>query len=119
MVEAPAEAYFLGIERHTCEVDREMGDGDEIEVCGRRIGVIHTPGHTKGSVCFMMDGVLFSGDVLFKGSIGRTDLPGGSDEEMMRTLRTRIAVLDSGTVVCPGHGPETTIEHEKMFNPFL
>jgi glyoxylase-like metal-dependent hydrolase (beta-lactamase superfamily II) len=67
----------------------------------------------------MVDSVLFSGDVLFRGSIGRTDLPGGSDLDMMNTLKTKIATMDPQVRVCPGHGPETSIEHERMFNPFL
>lgn len=114
-----AEATLWGLERHPCSVDQEVQDGEVIAVGGREIGIIHTPGHTKGSICFKLDTVLFTGDTLFKGSIGRTDLPGGSDREMMESLRTRLAVLDGATLVYPGHGPETTIEHEKRFNPFL
>ena len=119
MVEGGQAAAFWGLQRYPCTVDREVADGDRIGVGGNRIGVLHAPGHTGGSVCYMVGSLLFSGDVLFRGSIGRTDLPGGSDREMLQTLKTRIAVLDSGTLVYPGHGPETTIEHEKMFNPFL
>jgi glyoxylase-like metal-dependent hydrolase (beta-lactamase superfamily II) len=112
-------APFLGIERNACGIDRVVKDGDEIQAGEMRIGVMHSPGHTAGSVCYTVGETLFSGDVLFKGSIGRTDLPGGSDQDMMQTLRNRIGVLDGATHVYPGHGPDTTIEHEKMFNPFL
>jgi glyoxylase-like metal-dependent hydrolase (beta-lactamase superfamily II) len=113
------EPTLWGLERYPCSVDQEIQDGEIIEVGGKEISVIHTPGHTKGSVCFRLNAALFTGDTLFKGSIGRTDLPGGSDREMMESLRTRLAVLDGATSVYPGHGPETTIEHEKRFNPFL
>jgi hydroxyacylglutathione hydrolase len=119
MVEGGQAPALWGLQRNPCAVDREVADGDHIGVGERRIGVLHAPGHTRGSVCYVVGSLLFSGDVLFRGSIGRTDLPGGSDQEMMQTLKTRIAVLDGGTLVYPGHGPETTIEHEKMFNPFL
>lgn len=119
MVEGGEAPALWGLERTPCQVDHEVADGDHIDVGEKRFSVLHAPGHTKGSVCYMVDKLLFSGDVLFKGSIGRMDLPGGSEPEMMQTLKTRIAVLDDGTLVYPGHGPETTIEHEKKFNPFL
>lgn len=114
-----SEPTLWGLQRNPCMVDQEISDGEAIAVGGRRFKVIHTPGHTKGSVCYMVDSILFSGDTLFAGSIGRTDLPGGSDREMAQTLKTRIATLNGDTVVLPGHGPQTTIEHEKQFNPFL
>jgi glyoxylase-like metal-dependent hydrolase (beta-lactamase superfamily II) len=113
------EPTLWGLQRNPCTVDQEIADGETIAVGDQRFKVIHTPGHTKGSVCYMVDSILFSGDTLFSGSIGRTDLPGGSDREMSRTLKTRIATLDVNTVVHPGHGPSTTIEHEKQSNPFL
>jgi hydroxyacylglutathione hydrolase len=113
------ESGLWGLERNPCSVDQEIGDGDVITVGGRNIGVIHTPGHTKGSVCYILDTALFSGDTLFNGSIGRTDLPGGSDQEMVQSLKTKLVVLEGSTVVYPGHGPGTTIDHEKRFNPFL
>jgi glyoxylase-like metal-dependent hydrolase (beta-lactamase superfamily II) len=114
-----SETTPWGDERKPCVVDQQVADGDAVAVGGKSIDVVHTPGHTRGSVCFKLDSVLFSGDTLFSGSIGRTDLPGGSDREMMESLKTRIAVLDDDTIVCPGHGPRTTIEHEKKCNPFL
>ncbi len=108
-----------GLERHPCKVDTTVEDGDVINIGGVGFGVIHTPGHTRGSVCFTLDRLLFSGDTLFKGSIGRTDLPGGSEEDILSSLRERIALLDPGVVVYPGHGPPTTIGYERIHNPFL
>lgn len=119
MVEEGEVLSLWGLQREPCKVDQEVLDGDIVPVGGSKFRVIHTPGHTRGSVCYMLDSLLFSGDVLFKGSIGRTDLPGGSDRDMAETLRSRIAVLDPGVRVYPGHGPETTIEYEMTHNPFL
>jgi hydroxyacylglutathione hydrolase len=119
MVENVEVLSLWGLQREPCKVDQEVQDGDLIPVACSEFRVIHSPGHTRGSVCYMLDSTLFSGDVLFKGSIGRTDLPGGSDREMAETLKTRIAVLDPGVRVYPGHGPETTVAYEKTHNPFL
>jgi glyoxylase-like metal-dependent hydrolase (beta-lactamase superfamily II) len=84
------------------------------------IEVIHAPGHTKGSIMFRVDdGTLLSGDVLFKGSIGRTDLPTGSSREMDRSLREKVMTLPDDVKVLPGHGNETTIGDEKRSNPYL
>jgi hydroxyacylglutathione hydrolase len=119
MVEDGEVLSLFGLQREPCKVDQEVGDGDVIPIGGSEIRVIHSPGHTRGSVCYMLDSLLFSGDVLFRGSIGRTDLPGGSDRQMAETLKTRIAGLDPGIRVYPGHGPETTVEYERIHNPFL
>jgi len=119
IVERGESPVLWGLVRNHCTVDKEVADTDEITIGETKIGVLHAPGHTGGSVCYRVGSLLFTGDVLFRGSIGRTDLPGGSDAEMMQTLKTRISVLDGETLVYPGHGPETTIEHEKKFNPFL
>jgi glyoxylase-like metal-dependent hydrolase (beta-lactamase superfamily II) len=85
---------------------------------------IHTPGHTKGSVCFLMEvegegTVLFSGDHLFAGSIGRTDLPGGSYDELMASMAEKVLPMADDVQVLPGHGPVTTVGHERRTNPFL
>lgn len=119
MVERGESPVLWGLVRNHCPVDHEVSDGDEVSLGDVRISVLHAPGHTAGSVCYGIGSDLFTGDVLFRGSIGRTDLPGGSDSEMIETLKNRICVLDGSTRVYPGHGPETTIEHEKKFNPFL
>jgi hydroxyacylglutathione hydrolase len=94
-------------------------DGDEIEVEGVKLRVIHTPGHTPGSLSFYTDGLLFSGDTLFAGSIGRTDLPGGDYEQEMASIIDKLLVLPEETVVLPGHMLETRIGAEKEMNPFV
>lgn len=119
MVESGEVLSLWGLQREPCTVDQEVADGGVIEVGKMPIKVIHCPGHTRGSVSYLVDSVLFSGDVIFKGSIGRTDLPGGSDRDMGKTLKERIAVLDADVVIYPGHGPETTVGYEKEHNPFL
>jgi glyoxylase-like metal-dependent hydrolase (beta-lactamase superfamily II) len=102
---------------------RELGGDDKITLAGLEFRVTHAPGHSAGSVVFGLAGdeepVLFSGDVLFAGSIGRTDLPGGSMADMERSLRTVILPLEDGTVVHPGHGPSTSIARERATNPYL
>lgn len=99
--------------------DRLLMDGDEVRVGQTSLKVIHTPGHSPGSVCFYTPGILFSGDTLFCGGVGRTDLPGGSWKDLIRSLRTRVLTCPEETVVLPGHGPRTTIGEEKENNPFL
>ena len=101
------------------EVDRMLQDGDTISVSGLHLQVIHTPGHTPGGICLLTDGVLFSGDTLFNGGIGRSDFPGGSGPQLLNSIHTRLLVLPDETTVYPGHGPETTIAAERRLNPFL
>lgn len=101
------------------DADQPLADGDTVEVDGLALRVIHTPGHTPGSVCFYTDGLLFSGDTLFRGSIGRTDLPGGDDSQIMSSIISRLLVLPDETIVLPGHMRETRIEHERKTNPFV
>lgn len=97
---------------------KELGDGEAITMGGLSFTVSHTPGHTRGSVTFHGEGTLFSGDLLFAGSIGRTDLPGGDDVQMRDSL-ARTMKLPDETIVLPGHGPRTTIGQERTANPFL
>lgn len=101
------------------EPDVLLSDGDEVEVAGVTLQVIHTPGHTPGGVCFYTEGVLFSGDTLFRGSIGRTDMPGGSYEQLMAGIVDRLLALPDDTVVLPGHMDETQIGLERKTNPFI
>lgn len=98
-----------------------LSDGDLIQVAGLVIEVRHTPGHTPGHCCFYLEEqeTLFSGDQLFAGSIGRTDLPGGSLPALMASMRDKVLVLPDQTRVLPGHGPETTIGRERATNQFL
>jgi glyoxylase-like metal-dependent hydrolase (beta-lactamase superfamily II) len=102
---------------------RPLVDGEKVSLAGLDLTVRHAPGHSPGSVVFGIDTaegpVLFGGDVLFAGSIGRVDLPGGSMAEMTRTLREVVLPLDDITVVRTGHGPSTTVGHERGTNPFL
>jgi len=102
---------------------RELAAHDKVSIAGLDFAVTHAPGHSAGSVVFGLSGedapLLFAGDVLFAGSIGRTDLPGGSMAEMERSLRDVILPLDDATVVHPGHGPSTSIARERDTNPFL
>lgn len=93
-------------------VDRYLTDKAVLDLGRESFTVIHTPGHTRGSICILGNGILFSGDTLFKNGIGRTDLPGGSDVEMENSLRNKLFVLPKETIVYPGHGPETTIGDE-------
>jgi len=99
--------------------DRLLKGGDSIDFGDMHFSVLHTPGHSPGSICLLGHGVVFSGDTLFKYSIGRYDLPGGSYSQIMSSLRTRLMVLPDETIVYPGHGPETTIGTERSGNPFL
>ena len=104
---------------------RELADGQAIELAGLRLTVDHTPGHSPGHVTFRVPAGegepprLLAGDLVFAGSIGRTDLPGGSMREMLASLATRFLTLSDETVVLPGHGPETTVGRERAYNPFL
>jgi glyoxylase-like metal-dependent hydrolase (beta-lactamase superfamily II) len=98
----------------------ELRNNQKFEAIGLDITAIHAPGHTAGSLMFAVnDEVLISGDVLFAGSIGRTDQPTGSQEAMMRTLTTKVVPLGDHLRVLPGHGPDTTIEYERRTNPYL
>ncbi|RUP33814.1 MULTISPECIES: MBL fold metallo-hydrolase [Mycobacteriaceae] len=106
--------------KQVVELDR---DGDKLDLGGITVTVDHTPGHTRGSVVFRVsDGpadLAFTGDTLFKQSVGRTDLPGGSGRDLLDSIVTKLLVLDDDTVVLPGHGPQTTIGAERRTNPFL
>ena len=96
-----------------------LRDGDIIDIGGIRFEVIHTPGHTPGGICLRCGDVLFSGDTLFYEGVGRTDAPGGDHEALIRSIRERLMALPDTVRVFPGHGPETTIGHERRCNGFL
>jgi len=100
-------------------VDRKLHDGDLIEVGSVKLRVVHTPGHSKGSIILLGADCVFSGDTLFAGSIGRYDLPGGSLKEIQSSLRDKLMRLPDNFKVYPGHGPVTTIGEELRSNPFL
>ena len=116
------QASWLGIRPPgAVEIDVSLKDGDVVKVSGIEGNVLHTPGHTEGSVCllFAPQKTLIAGDTLFAGSIGRTDLPGGSYDKIIRSLHEKLLVLPDEILVVPGHGPTTTIGEERESNPFL
>lgn len=97
---------------------RTYGEGDELDLGGLKLRILHTPGHSAGSVVILVEDVMLSGDTLFAGTCGRCDLPGGGEEEMMRSL-ARLARLKGDYRVCPGHGPLSTLERERRSNPYM
>lgn len=116
-----ARMFGLPFEVKTEKLGRYLKDDDVLMLGENRIEVIHTPGHSRGGVCFYIPsaGWLISGDSLFEGSIGRTDLEGGSYATLIKSITERLMTLPEETVVYPGHGPYTTIGDEKRMNPFL
>ncbi|MGW4095868.1 MULTISPECIES: MBL fold metallo-hydrolase [unclassified Mycobacterium] len=111
-----AFGVLLSEPKQLIELDRH---GQTLDFGGLSVTVDHTPGHTRGSVVFRVDRTVFTGDTLFKSSVGRTDLPGGSGRDLLESIVTKLLVLDDDTVVLPGHGPRTSIGHERRTNPFL
>jgi glyoxylase-like metal-dependent hydrolase (beta-lactamase superfamily II) len=99
--------------------DAFLDDNDTVDIDGLQLRVLYTPGHTRGSVCFYANGVVFAGDTLFAGSIGRTDLPGGDYDEEMASICDRLLALPDDTIVLPGHMDQTTIGHERQRNPYV
>ncbi|WP_312459588.1 MBL fold metallo-hydrolase [Proteiniclasticum sp.] len=99
--------------------DHFLKEGDEFIFSGKKVEIIETPGHSRGSLSYYVDGLLFSGDVLFQNSVGRTDLPGGNIEELLYSIKEKLMKLPGETRVFPGHGPETTLAMEKAFNGYL
>lgn len=100
-------------------IDEYIKDEQIINAGSIEIKVIHTPGHSEGSVCFLIDKQLFSGDTLFAGEVGRTDLPGGSFQKLKDSVTNKLFTLDGSIKVYPGHGPSTSIEYEKINNPYF
>ena len=116
------QATWIGVENPgKVEIDQSIGQGDTVRAGTLTANVIHTPGHTEGSVCLYCpaERKLIAGDTLFAGSIGRTDLPGGSMRKIINSLHEKVLTLPDETVVVPGHGPLTTIGEERESNPFL
>lgn len=111
---------FLGIDLGPPpEVDTTPQEGDELTAGSVALKVLHTPGHSPGSISLVAGDLVFSGDTLFAGSIGRSDLPGGDGRMLLEQIRVKLLGLDDDVKVYPGHGPPTTIERERSFNPFL
>ncbi len=117
---APQQAMMFGLSMDAPPApDRDLSDDQALFVGDCAFQVMHVPGHSPGHVAFTGHGVCLSGDVLFAGSIGRTDLPGGDTETLLTSIRERVFALPDDTVVYPGHGPATTIRDEKRTNPFV
>lgn len=111
---------YIGSALTLKQADRLLQDGDTIEVGNLSIGVIHTPGHTKGGICLKCSPeIVITGDTLFAGSVGRSDFPGGSHTQLIASIKNKILGFPPDTKVYPGHGPESTIGEEKRYNSFL
>ncbi|MEM2045404.1 MAG: MBL fold metallo-hydrolase [Candidatus Bathyarchaeia archaeon] len=111
-------ARIYGFNIDTPPADKLLHDGEEVQFGGKALKVIHTPGHTPGSICLLGENEIFTGDTLFAGSIGRVDFPESSEDEMKRSLE-KIKALPDHLEIHPGHGPTTTLGEEKRTNPFL
>lgn len=114
-------SYLAGNRTERFTASRTVSDGDVIDLGGIRLQVLHTPGHTPGSISLYVQdqGTVFTGDSLFAGSIGRTDLPGGDHQLLIQSIRQQLLTLPGQTIIFPGHGPSTTIGSELRHNPFL
>jgi glyoxylase-like metal-dependent hydrolase (beta-lactamase superfamily II) len=115
------QAAWLGVETpERTTIDTPARDGDTIRLGETEFHILHTPGHTPGSTCLWIaaESKLVAGDTLFRESIGRTDLPGGESRKILRSIHEKLFTLPEETIVFPGHGPATTIGHEKLYNPF-
>ena len=119
LITSPANlAAEMGVRIPAFSVDFTFQDGDELDLCGLKFTVLATPGHTPGGVCFLCGDSLFTGDTLFCESVGRTDFPGGSTSQLRESVKKLLA-LPGNLTVYPGHDEPTTLEHERMFNPFV
>ncbi len=116
---------LLGFDIQVSPADRLLAEGDEVLVGKTALKVVHTPGHSAGAIALVGDGYVFTGDTIFAGSVGRTDLPCSCDEKdiawevLMDSIRDKIMVLPDDTILLPGHGPSTTIGHERSHNPYV
>lgn len=117
---APVQALAFGMRPFLPpSIEKYLEDGDIIQIGTLEVKVLHTPGHTKGGVSFLVENCIFVGDTIFQGSIGRTDLPGGNYDELINSVESKIFTLPDETIIYPGHGPETTVGYEKKYNPFF
>jgi len=110
-----ALGFFLRMDK----ASRLLEDGDMLDIGRYKLEVIHTPGHTPGSICLKGDGVIFTGDTLFCQGVGRTDFAYGSGKDITRSIKERLFTLDDDYIIYPGHGPESTIGNEKSNNPYI
>ncbi|MBI5681727.1 MAG: MBL fold metallo-hydrolase [Deltaproteobacteria bacterium] len=118
--DAMSHAVFFGVtSKGSPEPDMLLKDNDMLAIGDIKIKIIHTPGHTRGGISILIDKFLFTGDTLFAGSIGRTDLPGGSYEQIITSIKNKLLIFDEEFRVYPGHGPSTTVGEEKRGNIFI
>ncbi|MFH1201329.1 MAG: MBL fold metallo-hydrolase [Candidatus Omnitrophota bacterium] len=110
---------FLGIKGSAPIEIKTLEDHDTVAIANIKLEVIHTPGHTPGGISLRVDNMVFTGDALFCSGIGRTDLPGASESQLIESIKNRLLVLPDDTVIFPGHGPSSTIGQEKKSNPLL
>ncbi len=110
---------FMGMPIVTKPADVLLKGGEVLDICHMKFTVLHTPGHSPGGVCYLMEDRVFSGDTLFAESVGRTDFPGSSAKDLMTSVREKLLVLPDEIKVYCGHGPETTIGHERKYNPYI
>lgn len=111
-------SFLLGA-KASPEADRFLEDGEILDIGHQQLAVIHTPGHSPGSISLKSNGLIFTGDTLFSGGVGRTDLPGGSWKELEKSINERILRFPDDVLILPGHGPTTTVGQERADNPFL
>lgn len=111
-------SLIFPVESSSPPADTFIKDGDLIECAGMKLKVLHTPGHTPGGISLLIDDSIFTGDTLFSGSIGRSDLPGGSPQVLLSSIK-KILSLDENLIIYPGHGPSTTVGQELHSNPFI
>jgi len=111
-------SFIFPLESSSPAADTFIKDGDLIECAGMKLKVLHTPGHTPGGISLLIDDSIFTGDTLFSGSIGRSDLPGGSPQVLLNSIK-KILSLDENLIIYPGHGPATTVGQELHSNPFI
>jgi hydroxyacylglutathione hydrolase len=114
----PIATHREDMEMFNIEADKSLDNGEIIELNQHRLRIIHTPGHTMGGICLQGDGFLLTGDTIFAGAMGRTDI-GGDEDVMMETLRTRFDGIPGETILYPGHGPDTTMKEERDSNPYI
>jgi glyoxylase-like metal-dependent hydrolase (beta-lactamase superfamily II) len=114
-----AQAFFLETGNDPVPADGTLEEGDRIKFGQYELGVMHTPGHTPGGISLLIDKMVFVGDTLFCGSIGRTDLPGGSFEQLIDSIKRNLLTKEDDYLIYPGHGPASSIGEERRRNPFL
>ena len=110
---------LMGKEICSPPTDKFLEEGDEITLGILKLTVIHTPGHTPGGISLVLNNIVFTGDTLFAESIGRTDLPGGSYQDLQKSIKEKLLVLSDDTIIYPGHGPDSTIGEERRKNPYI